>query len=127
MPGEVAGGQARTQTFVEDAFEVALNIFRIAFGCFGATEEIRRRKLLRIADHHHLLAASHGSDSIPHRNLRGLVENDQVESAGIRREILRDRQGAHQQARREFQHHRRNLFEQLTQRQVHALLGDFAA
>ena len=99
VPRQVARGQAGTQALVEDAFQVAFHDVVVTVGTVAAAKEVGGWQLFRVAHHHHLLAAGHGTDGVPHRDLRGLVEHHQVEVAGLGRKVLRDRQRAHQQAR----------------------------
>jgi hypothetical protein len=95
MPGQIHRGQIRTHALVENAFQVAFDVL-VVRRRFGAVEERGRRQLLRVADHHDLLAARHRTDRVPYRDLRCLVKYDYVESAGIRRQVLGNRQRAHQ-------------------------------
>ena len=127
VPRQVARRQAGAQAFVQDAFQVAFHVRHVVVRAVFAAKKVGGRQLLGIAHHHHLLGARHRTDRVPDRNLRGFVKDDDVEIARAGRQVLRNRQRTHQQARRELQHGGGNLLQQLAQRQVLAFFGDFAA
>jgi len=89
MPGQIQSRQVGSKTFIENAFNLAFNIF-IIDGRFRSLKESRRGQLLRIAHHHHLLATSDSTDYIPDCNLRGLVEYHDIKLLSIWREELSD-------------------------------------
>ncbi len=93
----------RSLAVVQDAFEVAhlLVVGRFVVG-LGALEEAGRWQLPWVTDDDDAAAACHRPDSIPDRDLRGLVEDHEVERRVLRIEVLRNRQGAHQQHRLEL-------------------------
>ena len=125
MPAEVSGVEPRREAFVEDALKILVP-FLVLLSRLALLEEVRRRHLLRVANDHTLLRARDDADRVPHRNLRRLVEDDQVECR-FRREILRDRQGAHQEARLYAPDDSARLREQAAYRLLARLLRALAA
>ena len=89
-------------------------------------EEVRRRKLLRVADDDELPAARDRADRVLRRKLRRLVEDHEVERRLAAREILRDRQWAHQKARLDRANRGLGVTQRLPQRAVIALLRHLA-
>ena len=76
-----------------DAFISSRMLSRSALGAvvtlvivLAAAEEIRRRHLLGVANHHHLPAPGQRADRIPDRYLGGLVEDGRCRRASGRRE-----------------------------------------
>ena len=128
VPQQRLLGHARGLAFVEDAVEVLdgvlvrLGVLRGAG--IGLLEEVRGRELLRVADDDRLLAAREHADGVPHGELRGFVEHDDVEAVALRRQILRDRERAHEQARLENGQQPGQLLQERARRQLARLLGD---
>ena len=117
--------EPRREAFVEDALKVLVPFF-VFLSRLALLEEVRWRHLLRVANDHALLRARYDADRVPHRNLRRLVEDNQVERR-LGGQILRDRQGAHQEARLEASDHAVRLCEQLADRLLARLLRALAA
>ncbi|MNE17691.1 hypothetical protein D3C80_1106830 [compost metagenome] len=126
VPGQVDGRQVGAEQFVEDAFQI-LVVAALLLAGLRRAEEAGRRQLLGVADHHGLAAAGDGADGVPHGDLRGLVEDHQVERLLAGRQVLGDRQRRHQQARGQRGDGVGRLAEQLAQRLVPGLLLQFAA
>ena len=124
MPAQVRGAEARREAFVEDALEILRLVLVVS--SLALLEEISRRHLLRIADDHALLRARNDADRVPHGDLRRLVENDEIECR-FSREILRDRQGAHEEARLDAPDDSARLREQAAYRLLARLLRALAA
>ncbi len=101
MPGQAPLRQARAEAFLQDALLIALDVAVILLGAGTAIEEAGGRHLLGIAGDDNLRATRDRADRIPWRDLRGFVEDHQIEQRRIGRQILRNRQRAHQQARRQ--------------------------
>ena len=125
VPAEVGGVEPRGKAFVEDALKVLVSFF-VILSRLGLLEEVRRRHLLRVSHHDALLRARNDADRVPHRNLRRLVEDNQVERR-LGGQILRDGERAHQEARLEASNHRVRLGEQLADRLLARLLRALAA
>ena len=125
VPAEVSGVKSRRKAFVEDALKVLVPFF-VFLSRLALLEEVRRRHLLRVSHHDALLRARDDADRVPHRNLRRLVEDDQVERR-LGGQILRDGERAHQEARLEAPDHGVRLGEQLADRLLARLLRALAA
>jgi hypothetical protein len=74
---------------------------------------------------HDLRAARYRADRVPDRDLRGLVEHNDIERLSVCGKILRDRQRAHHHARSKAREHGRDLAEKLAQREMARLLVHF--
>ncbi|MNN64693.1 hypothetical protein D3C81_1801440 [compost metagenome] len=94
VPVQVTHRQVRADAFIQDAFEIRLDIFVIGSG-LSPIEERGGRQLFRVTYHDHLLSSGHCPNRIPNRNLRSLIEDDQVERSRSRRQVLGDRKRAH--------------------------------
>ena len=121
VPVEAVAVDAGAQAFVEDALQVLGGVVLAG----GAVEEARWRHLPGIAGDHHLHAASDGAHRVPGGDLRGFVEDHQVEQAAIRRQVLGDGQRTHQHAGRQPRQGVAHFQGQLAQRLVSALLLQF--
>ena len=122
VPVEVRGRNTGDQTLVEDALLVGdqllvrlvVLVLHVPF-----LEEARWRHLLRVSHHHELLAARDHANGVPHRNLRRLVEHHEVERWRVHRQVLRNRERAHQEARLQDRQQRSRLGEH----RAHSLLA----
>ena len=80
VPVEMSFGKLGSDAVVKDAFHIFHEIV-IRIGTITAIrsrEEIGRRQLFRIANYDRLLTAGNGTNGIPDRNLRGLVEDNNI-------------------------------------------------
>lgn len=109
--------QSCTQALIQQAFLVVHDV-AVIFRTGGAVEEAGGRHLLWIAGNNQLPAARDGTHGVPGSNLRGFVEDHQVKQRSIRRQVLRNGEGAHQQARGQRRKRRAHLRHQLAQRLV---------
>ncbi len=116
VPAELLAGQARRQAFIENALEVAL--FLGHFPLVAALEEGRGGQLLGIADHHRRPPPGEGPEGVPGGDLRGFVEDDDVERFPAGLQVLGHRKGAHEQARLEPSQQPGDLFEQAAHRKM---------
>jgi hypothetical protein len=126
VPAQAQLGQARRDAGVEDALEVAgqriLVVVLVVGHAAAGGKKTGRRQLARVADHHRDVTAGERTDRVGGRDLRRLVEDDQIELRQRRVQVLGDRQRAHQQARGQPRQQRRDVAEQRAQRPVAALL-----
>ncbi len=127
MPGQGVTRHGRGLALVQDAlglFDVVLVrgvVLRVA-----DAEEAGGRQLLGVAHHHDLAAPGDGSDGVPDRDLRGLIEDDQVVGRQARVQVLGHREGAHQHAGLQARQQVGKPLEELPAWQVPALLGQLA-
>lgn len=92
VPSQIARWDASGLRLVENALKVFLVISDV-FLFLVASEEVRRRQLLGIADDDRLAGPRDGTHSVPSRNLRRLIEDHNIEQRLVRWQILSDRQG----------------------------------
>ena len=131
VPQERLLRNARGLAFVEDAVEVLdLLLSGVGLLVLGAArvlpllEEVGRRELLWVSHDDGLFAAREHADGVPHGELRGLVEHDDVERALPGGQVLRDGERAHQQARLEDGQEPRQRLEEEARRLLARLLRD---
>ena len=128
VPVQISGVETGGDALVEDAFRLLARLVLVAELPLRLLplEEAGRRHLLRVAHHDQLAAPRDRADRIPHRNLRSLVEYDQIELRQLRRQVLRHRQRAHQETRLQQRQQVRDLAEQRPHRLVAGALLAFA-
>ena len=127
VPAQVHGGYVAGQTLVQNAFHVLFGggvVFLLLI--LAAGEEAGGRHLPRVAHDDGVAPAPDSADGIPHRNLRGFVEDDHIEGLRIGGEILRHGKRAHEHAGLEQRGEVRNAGEQLSQRHVGSLFGELS-
>ena len=120
MPGQAVLRHPSADAFIQNAFQILVRV--VITGACATVEEAGGWHLSRIACNDHLFAASDGAHRIPWGNLRGLIENDQIEQLMIGRQVLRDRQRTHQHAGGQNGEVLTHFLGQLTYRLVAALL-----
>ena len=99
VPGQLPLRQRCGETLVQDALLVLLGLrFQVLRVGRGPSEEARWWHLLGVARHYDLASACYRADRVPRCDLRGLVEDYQVEQGCVGGKILSNRQRAHQQA-----------------------------
>ena len=104
MPVELHRGNSGGFGFVQNAFQILLVILHIIVVSvvFGPTEEVCRRQLLGISHDNRLTASCDGTNGVPRCDLRGLIENHNVENRLVGRQILGNRKWRHQKTRRQL-------------------------
>src|SRR3546814_6577388 len=115
------------RSLVEDAFHV-VGEARLFLGVLrgGALEKGGRRHLLGVAHHDDVVAAGNGADRIPHRDLRSLVEDHEVEVLAAGGQKLGHGERAHEKAGRQRGQDIAQLAAQLAHRHVTRFLLDLA-
>ncbi len=93
MPTAIVPAQAmlrhtRADAFVQNAFQILVGV--VVARVSTTIEKAGRRHLPGVAGDNDLLATGNGSNGIPRRNLRGFVEDHQIEQLMVGRQILRD-------------------------------------
>ncbi len=99
VPAQTVTWHPCSQALVQNTFHVFSGI--VVAGIRATVEKVRRRHLTRVACDNDLPASSYRTDRVPWSDLRSLVENDQIEWRLISGQELRNRQRAHQHARRQ--------------------------
>ena len=100
VPAKTMARNARAKTLIQDAFHVLRRV--IVCRRRSTVEKVSRRHLSRVTGNHDLLASRNRTNGIPRRDLRSLIEDDQVEKSQIGRKILRNRKRTHEHARGSF-------------------------
>ena len=113
MPCEMPLRDTERETVVQNALHVL--VFEIFLVHVIGIEESGRRQLLGVSDDDGAFCASQGADRLRGGHLRRLVENNHVEHAVFRLQILRYRDRAHQKTGRDYLGKLGNLLEQLSQ------------
>ena len=118
---ERALGDARAQHLIQDALEIAFHVDIAVRIVVGPCEEVGGGHLLGIADDDGLPSPRQAADGIPDGDLRGFVENDQVEQRLVGRQVLGDGQRRHHETRRQGGDDVRNFRHELPDRLVPSL------
>src|SRR3954449_9565934 len=85
------------ETLIEDALQI-LETVSIVITVGSTVEKRCWGQLFRVADNNHLLAAGDCADGVPDGDLRGLIEDDNINWSRVSRQVLRHRQRTHHQA-----------------------------
>ena len=112
-----------SDALLEDALEVLDVVLRDRL-VLAAGEEAGGRQLLGVADDHRLPAARERSHRVPHGDLRGLVEDHEIEGRVVGLEVLGHRHRAHQEARLQLHGDLAELLDEPADRDVPRLLRE---
>ena len=97
MPCQPMSGQGRAEALIQQAFLV-VGYVAVVLCVDGTSEEAGWRHLLGVTGNDQLLSTGDRTYRIPGCDLRGFVEDNDVEEGSVGRQVLRNRKGTHQQA-----------------------------
>src|SRR5581483_2965739 len=139
VPLQPLDGDTDAATLVEDALKHVelrrrISVLRSPIHPLHFVKEARRWQLLVVATNHELISAVDRAHAVVSRDLRGLVEDHEVEVVQLRVEELAHGERTHKQTRLQCAQQPGHLTEELPQRHVASLerslacqQGDFAA